>query len=238
MLHEEGVRFVMTLNEPNVYASMAYLIGTWPPQKNNPFLYAAVLRNMVKAHKATFEIIKKNNPGINVGIAQNLTYFEAKGIINKVAKKLVDGPSNFSFLDKIKDHQDFIGINHYFHRGLGLPKGEVSDLGWKISPKSLYFSLKEASKYNKPIYITENGVADSRDAIRPGFIQDSLMSVKKAIDEGIEVKGYFHWSLIDNFEWADGFWPRFGLVEVDYKTQKRKIRKSALIYKKVIKEGL
>ncbi|MEX2053295.1 MAG: family 1 glycosylhydrolase, partial [Candidatus Paceibacterota bacterium] len=110
----------------------------------------------------------------------------------------------------------------------------LSDLGWEIYPKGLYRVLLELKKYNKPIYITENGLADAKDEKRTKFIKDHLYWINRAIQDGIDVRGYLHWSLLDNYEWADGYWPRFGLVEVDYETLERKIRPSAYEYKKII----
>lgn len=100
----------------------------------------------------------------------------------------------------------------------------------------MYRALVNLKKYGQPIYITENGVADARDATRERFIKEHLRWIKKAMNDGADVRGYFHWSLLDNFEWDNGFWPRFGLVEVDYRTLARKVRPSALAYKKMIKE--
>jgi beta-glucosidase len=92
-------------------------------------------------------------------------------------------------------------------------------------------------KYHLPIYITENGVADAKDKYRERFIINHLQWVHQAIQEGVDVRGYLYWSLIDNFEWAFGFKPRFGLIEINYKTQKRKIRKSAYAYAKICQEN-
>ena len=100
-------------------------------------------------------------------------------------------------------------------------------MGWEIYPEGIYHLLKRLGKLKKPIYVTENGVADAKDIHRERFIKEHLEWVSKAIDEGVDVRGYFYWSLLDNFEWDKGFWPRFGLVEIDYKTMERKIRKSA-----------
>jgi beta-glucosidase len=97
--------------------------------------------------------------------------------------------------------------------------------------------LENLKKYNKPIYITENGIADARDEKRAQFIKDHLKWVHKAISEGVDVRGYFYWSLLDNFEWDKGFWPRFGLAEVDYKTLERKIRPSAWEYAAICGEN-
>jgi len=110
---------------------------------------------------------------------------------------------------------------------------KVSDMGWELYPEGIYYLLKDLKRYNKPIYITENGLADAQDKHRQWFIKESLNSAHKAIQEGVDVRGYFYWSLLDNFEWDKGFWPRFGLVEVDYKTIERKIRQSTLEYAEI-----
>ena len=152
-----------------------------------------------------------------------------------------------NFLKKIKRFQDFIGLNYYRPVRVRLaltrprkffikeedPEGDSTDMGWGIYPKGIYEVLKKLKRYNVPIYITENGIADKTDEKRARFIIDHLVFVHKAIKEGIPVKGYFYWSLLDNFEWTDGYGPKFGLVEVDFKTQKRTIRKSAYTYAQI-----
>mgnify|MGYP001603657073 FL=1 len=108
--------------------------------------------------------------------------------------------------------------------------------------------LINLTKYKKQIFITEIGLADAKDNKRADFIREHLKWIKKAMgtngskgkergSNGANVRGYFHWSLLDNFEWDKGFWPRFGLVEVDYNTMQRKIRSSAYQYKKSINES-
>ena len=112
-------------------------------------------------------------------------------------------------------------------------------MGWEIYAKGIYSILKSLKKYNLPIYITENGLADSEDEKRAEFIEDHLFWLHKAIVEGVDVRGYFHWSLLDNFEFVDmrGFWPRFGLIEIDYKALERKPRPSFYAYKKIIENN-
>ena len=110
-------------------------------------------------------------------------------------------------------------------------------MGWELYPEGIYYVLKDLKKCEKPIYITENGLADAGDIHREWFIKETLKNVYKAIQEGVDVRGYFYWSLLDNFEWDKGFWPRFGLVEIDYKTMERKIRPSAYEYAKIIKNN-
>jgi beta-glucosidase len=148
-----------------------------------------------------------------------------------------------------RNTQDFFGINYYsrdvvrfslahaqeLFLSRGIPAGaEVSDLGWEIYPAGLGEVLRAWHRRSGlPIYVTENGIADASDAKRGRFILRHLAEVASAIADGVDVRGYFHWSLLDNFEWAEGYEPRFGLIEIDYATQARRPRESAEIYARV-----
>jgi beta-glucosidase len=130
---------------------------------------------------------------------------------------------------------DWLGVN-YYSRDLvrfspaapGLTErspgpGPLSDLGWEVYPEGLHRLLHSAyARYRLPIYVTENGVADRRGSLRPAFIRAHAHAIARAAREGVPVLGYFHWALVDNFEWADGFEPRFGLFSVDYATLERR----------------
>ena len=256
----KSVAYWITLNEPEFYTMNSYLRGKRPPQKKSFFKFLKVYKNLAKAHNSAYEIIHSNilkNVGMlpQIGVAKNNSYFEGwlAPVLNYVW--------NNWFLNKIKNHQDFIGLNYYFHNRIKSFKlnqnenKEISDMGWPIYPEGIYpegiyHVLKDLKKYNKPIYITENGVADARDIRREKFIKEHLRWVHKAISEGADVRGYFYWSLLDNFEWDSGFTPRFGLVEMNYlpadathqalqagKTMERKIRPSAYKYAKIAKEN-
>ena len=121
-----------------------------------------------------------------------------------------------------------------------------NSLGWPITPKSLRYAINfNYKRYGKPIYITENGISCNdwvdidgkvHDSQRVSFMRDYLEELSKAIDDGTDVKGYFAWSLLDNFEWAQGYTSRFGLVHVDYQTRERTIKDSALYYSELIKK--
>jgi beta-glucosidase len=93
--------------------------------------------------------------------------------------------------------------------------------------------LKKFSKYKKPIIILENGLADASDRYRANFIKEHLYYIYQAMEEGVDVRGYFHWSLLDNFEWAYGWSPKFGLYSVDRKTFERQERPSAETYREI-----
>ncbi|MFH1671169.1 MAG: glycoside hydrolase family 1 protein [Candidatus Portnoybacteria bacterium] len=226
----EEVKYWITLNEPNIYAFDSYFRGVWPPQKKSVFKYFKVLKNLVKSHKLAYRSLHLIDLDCQVGVARNNVYFENI--------PLADYLWNKRFLDKIGEEQDFIGLNYYFHKRLfGNRNKSVNDLGWEIYPEGIYHVLRGLEKYKKPIYITENGLADKDDTKREKFIKDHLEWTAKAIKEGVDVRGYFYWSLLDNFEWDKGFWPRFGLIEVDFKTMERKIRPSAFKYTKICKEN-
>jgi len=226
----EQVEFWITINEPNIYAFDSYFRGVWPPQKKSVFKYFKVIKNLIKGHKLAYRSLHLIDLDCQVGIARNNVYFENI--------PLADYLWNKRFLSKIGEEQDFIGLNYYFHKRLfGNENKSVNNLGWEIYPEGIYHVLKGLKKYNKPIYITENGLADRDDTKREEFIKDHLGWVGKAIKEEVDVKGYLHWSLLDNFEWDKGFWPRFGLVEVDFRTMERKIRPSARVYGQICKEN-
>ena len=240
----DDIRFWITLNEPDdIYSIFSYLKGIWPPQKKSIIKTIIVLNNLIKAHKKVYKIIHQNNPSAKIGFANNVVHYESyhNTLINNFLKFLVDYFWNFWFLNWTIKYNDFIGCNYYhnlinygFNKNLNM---ETSDVGWEICPTGIYYVLKTLKKYNLPIYITENGIADAKDEKRERFIKDHLYWIHKAIQEGVDVRGYFYWSLLDNFEWDKGFWPRFGLVEVDYKTMNRKVRPSAYEYAKICKEN-
>jgi beta-glucosidase len=242
---KNDVKFWITINEPEIYAGNSYLKGIWPPQKKKLFSYFKIFKNLIKIHRQAYKIIKNINIDFQVGIAKNNIYFEAcqNKIINYFLKNLADWWWNFYFLNKIKKHQDFIGLNYYFHNRIDFgfnrnENKEVSDTGWEIYPEGIYHVLKDLKKYNKPIFITENGLADAGDKKREKFIKEHLRWIHKAIEEGVDVQGYLYWSLLDNFEWDKGFWPRFGLVEIDYKTLERKVRSSAFKYGEICRKNV
>ena len=231
------ITFWLTLNEPWVYLSSSYLQGSWPPQKKSWLAGLKVFRNLIDAHKTAFNIIKSHYPEAQVGLAENNVHF--KGPMGFLAHWWV----NRRFLDLVGWRMDFIGLNYYFHskiKGFKYNQNEnkeLSDLGWELYPKGIYHVLKNLKRYKKPIYITENGLADAKDEKRAKFIKENIFWMHKAMRDGVDVRGYFHWSLLDNFEWDKGFWPRFGLIEINYKTLERKIRSSTYEYAKICKEN-
>lgn len=238
------VRHVITLNEPNVYASHSYAMGWWPPQSVSWLETSRVYLNLVSAHKRAYKILKSKKATLNIGIAQQLANIQAKrphNVFDQVMTKWMRFFWNWWFYNRINKEQDFIGFNYYFTDYYKVNKREnpelpTNDLGWYMEPEGLYpLLLRVWVRYRKPIIVTENGVADSKDQYRQWWLQETIIAMEKALSEGVQLVGYYHWSLLDNFEWAYGWWPKFGLVEVDRKTMKRTLRPSAKWFAKEIK---
>lgn len=155
-------------------------------------------------------------------------------------------------IENLAGTQDFLGINYYtrdlvrmnFEPPLYMSievnrDARLTDLEWEIYPEGFEKVLRRAHRrYPRyPIIITENGLADSRDAMRIDFLKSHLAVLSGLIDEGVPIEGYCHWSFMDNFEWIEGFEPRFGLYEVDYSTFERRPRPSALWYTRTIRDN-
>lgn len=254
-----GVRYWATFNEAlSVYIGFAYLKGVWPPQYKDPKKFLKARENILRAHTLAYRMIKDSygaktdlggrdqgmtSHNVEVGLIENNSYVpEAKGLIRNWMRGKYKKIRNFYFFDKAAPHYDFIGLNYYNidrkpffgDKNEILQDQEVNpEMNWELYPPGIYHCLVDLKKYNKPIFITENGIADSSDQKRVKFIKDHLTWVHKAINDGVDVRGYLYWSLLDNFEWHHGFSPRFGLVEVDYKTFERRIRQSAFKYKRI-----
>jgi len=257
------VKFWITINEPLIYSSHAYLLGVWPPKDHSLIKTAQVTFNLAQAHIKAYRIIhkiyqEKSLEQPMVSIAANLQAFEIcqPTLKNRLALYLRHKLYNLFFIEKLLRNKalDYIGIN-YYARNLADVRSwrmksllldtcsynhhplEKNSLGWDIYPQGLYKLLMALKIYNLPIMITENGICTQDDSLRWNYIQEHLVEVGRAMDQGVNVLGYIYWSLIDNFEWAQGFTPRFGLVHVDYQNQKRTIRESARKLAQVAKDS-
>ncbi|RYF29377.1 MAG: glycoside hydrolase family 1 protein [Chloroflexi bacterium] len=239
-----NVRMIITINEPEVYAFESYYLGHWPPNVSSKRKLRTIFNNLAYAHNQTAKVIHGLNRRYKVSIAKNSNYFYA-GDDALLSRKTTDIMQHFQddyLLKKVVKNCDFIGMNYYFsQRVYGYrihnPDEKLSDLGWDLSPANIQQALERLhDKYDLPILITENGLADSRDEHRQWWITQTIMGMQKAMEHGVKLEGYLHWSLLDNFEWDKGKWPRFGLIAVDYDTMKRTPRPSAIWFAKVIKK--
>jgi beta-glucosidase len=241
----DEIDYWVTINEPEIFSGLGFNRGIWPPFKKNLVLMLRVYHNLMEAHKAAYGAIKKAKPGAVIGLAKNNVSYEPSRRNNfwdRFAAAAYNYFGNEYFLNRIQNQLDFIGLNYYFSHDIKLtwtgPKvtnrdWPKSDMGWQTYPRGLYLLLSRLKKYRKPVLVTENGIANARDDMRQDFIREHLQSVSRAIAEGANVKGYFYWSLTDTYEWEHGFDPKFGLVEVNFETQERRVRDSAKIFKDI-----
>jgi beta-glucosidase len=151
------------------------------------------------------------------------------------------------------DTQDFVGVNYYsrdmvsfditqpgmlFARRSAKAGAEFSMEGWgEIYPQGLYRSLKRVGRYGRPVYVTETGVPDNDDSLRPQFLLTHLAATHRALREGVPVKGFYFWTLVDNFEWAEGFAARFGLVHLNLEDGQRTLKRSGKLYGEIGNAG-
>jgi beta-glucosidase len=185
------------------------------------------------------------------------------GVLAKWTATQIDGLYNDSWWDSLQTGKvkrpfgggrikhlagsfDFVGINYYTRYYVKFPPGRqgvvhdwgdeavVSDGGYgEVYPAGLFQMIKRVLPYQKPIYITENGLPDQADRLRPAFLLTHLREVWRAISFCFPVMGYYHWSLVDNFEWDRGWTQRFGLIEMNPETQVRTLRQSGRLYQEI-----
>ena len=260
----DKVRFWVTINEPMVYMYQSYILGVWPPQEKSFLKARQVARNLAGAHIKAYRVIhnlynKKGLSSPSVSIAKSMQSFVPCNLSlkNKLAVFLRNSLFNFNFVENLARNKslDFIGLNYYTRSLIDLDRWSINSLlldtckkdhnrlnknslGWEIYPQGLYQLLIDLKKYNLPVFILENGICTEDDNARWDFIREHLKNLYRAINEGVEVLGYLYWSLMDNFEWDKGFAPRFGIIEIDYKTYERRVRESAKKFSLVCKTGI
>ncbi|HKW22258.1 MAG TPA: family 1 glycosylhydrolase [Ktedonobacterales bacterium] len=261
-----------TINEPNVYSVVGYLLGIWPPgHQGDARNTYRVQGTLARAHAAAYRAIHQRQPAARVGWAQNFNILDPA--TNSPLDRLVAGIQDAAYNDffpravltgratfplnlfagnlrDVRGTCDFLGINLYYrervafslrHAGQlfgrrfvpkGVPRGDpgLNDFFGEVYPDGIRRVAERLGVFGKPIYITEHGVADRTDRIRPWVIEQGARNVHAAIQMGLDVRGYYHWSLVDNFEWAEGWHSRFGLAALDLATQERTPRPSGQFY--------
>ncbi|HXF81593.1 MAG TPA: glycoside hydrolase family 1 protein [bacterium] len=256
----EHVALWCTLNEPVGWALSAYGAGRWPPGRRSLRAVRRVLDNLARAHAAAYRAIHRLQPEAQVGIAHYIRLFDPadpRSPLDRAVAAGYDRVVNRAFLDALTRGAarplDFLGVNYYtrdrvafdlrrpgrlFGRRFPTPGAPQSDGGYgEIYPEGMYRALHLAARYAAVLYVTENGLPDADDDQRGAFIVDHLRAVRRAIADGLSVRGYYHWSLVDNFEWTEGWSLRFGLIAVDPTTQERRLRPSARLYAEICRRN-
>ncbi|HTT97901.1 MAG TPA: family 1 glycosylhydrolase [Rhizomicrobium sp.] len=209
-----------------------YMVGNGP----------ATVANLIAAHRKSYETLKPlvNGP---VGITLSLNEYQAEpGGEDRCAA--ADHEVNNQFLESLKG-DDFIGVQTYTRVRFGadgvLPppeNAERTQMGYEFYPEALEACIRQAARISGcPVIVTENGIGTEDDTRRIEYTRRALEGVLRAIKDGIDVRGYIHWSMLDNFEWLEGYRPKFGLVDVDRTTQKRTPKPSATWLSEIAKRN-
>ncbi len=225
----EYVDMWSTLNEPDIELYMGYVEGRFPPGIKSKRVLVKAYRHALRAHREAMKILKET--GKPTGVIIHVLPVEGK-YPGRLAWRAAQGHVHRAF----SRGTDWIGINYYTkivvdRRGIQIPCTRAcTDTGWYVYPRGLYEAIEYASRLRKPMYITENGIADASDRRRPDFIRSHILYLRRALAEGFDVRGYFHWTLVDNLEWNEGFKAKFGLYAYDPQTKERIPRRSAAVY--------
>jgi beta-glucosidase len=223
-----------TINEPNVVSLIGYRLSAFPPGVNDRAAFDRVNENLKAAHRKAYDAIKSGPGDFPLGLTVAMSdWWSPEGSERMLAdfRHMHEG----QHLEGARG-DDFIGVQAYSRTRLtehGKPLGaeegiETLDMGYEYWPQALEASIRHAAEVTScPIYVTENGIGTTDDAQRVRYVTDALGGLRRCLDDGLDVRGYFYWSLMDNFEWAFGYRPQFGLVAVDRATQQRSIKPSA-----------
>jgi beta-glucosidase len=246
-----------TINEPGIYGANGWITGEFPPGRHGDLVgQYRVTQNMYRAHELAYSAIKRRWPDAPVGLSHHKFLFMSASrkrrdrIATKVAQSVIDRwPVGFGQLRRVVEAtSDYIGIAHYwgqmvafdprrpqdqFVRRSNPPGAHITEMGWVSEPEWMRQVLAEVRRYGKPVYITENGIATADDTQREKYLTDTLGHVHASIADGVDVRGYFHWTNMDNFEWARGYTAHFGLIGVDRTTLERTIRPSGRLYARI-----
>jgi len=240
-----------TFNEPNVYALNSQFTGDFPPFKKNRLdLANRVLKNMGRAHGLAYEFIKHRYPDHPIGISYNTGWFDSIHPLGVLPAKFVDWWFN-DFGATFFKEVDYWGVSYYAYipfapgpiteidnPGELAKRGIPNDMMWGYRPEGPLRTLRRFhNKYKLPIIITENGVCSGDPKVRIQALRDYLGLCHQAILEGIDLKGYIHWSTFDNFEWHLGPTYQFGLVEVNMQTMERTMTEAGQFYAQIARDN-
>jgi beta-glucosidase len=239
------VGMACTLNEPNVMALLGYLMGRFPPGRSQDFeAHRRVVEHLIDCHHTAKEALRSGPGEFPVGISLSMTEFYAEPGGEAMCAAGRDFMEDV-FLRELSG-DDFVGVQGYTRARMG-PDGPIEEtddahltqMGYEYWPGVAEHTVRRAVEVTGlPVYLTENGIGTADDAERVRFMTESLQGLHRCLDDGIDLRGYFAWSLLDNFEWTDGYRPTFGLHAVDRATFARRPKPSAAWFAEVATTGL
>jgi beta-glucosidase len=247
------VSYFGTINEPQVVAGMGYLNGSHAPGLQDLDKGKQVNHTLAAAHRRAVAAVRTGRGRPQVGACLQIPYIVPldpedetdRAVTAKVRSFMID--PHLDDLRSAEDPGDFVGLQYYSRDlidgslpGMKAPPpegAEVTQMGWEVYPAGFGHVLREVAQVGLPILVTENGLATLDDTQRVRFLASHLRELKAARDEGVDVRGYFHWSAFDNYEWGS-YEPRFGLIGIDRTDRFRRIvRPSAVVYGEVARTG-
>jgi beta-glucosidase len=223
-----------TFNEPNIVATFGYQWGLFPPGERDAGLRKRANEVFIAAHRRAVEIVQAGPGQIPVGLTlamQDMQAVDGGEAFRDAERRVMEDV----FLEAARG-DDYVGVQTYtrFRYGrdgmLPPPTGaRTTQMGYEFWPDALEATIRRAwdVTHGVPILVTENGIGTADDAERVEYVERALQGVVSCLEDDIDVRGYVYWSLLDNFEWALGYGPKFGLVAVDRETQTRAAKPSA-----------
>ena len=226
-----------TINEPDVVAFVTYAIGLFPPGTVDAALVEAAHDHFCAAHTRSVDVLKSGRGTFPVGLTLSMADYQAVPADDPAAvarRDAVRASVEDRYLELART-DDFVGVQTYSRTRVG-PDGElgpeegvpVLPMGYEYYPESLAATIRQAWAVTQgtPVLVTENGIGTDDDEQRIAYVRTALGGVLDCLDEGVDVLGYTYWSALDNFEWAFGYGPRFGIIDVDRTTQQRIVKAS------------
>jgi beta-glucosidase len=212
-------------------------------------MFGRVTRRLIAAHAAAVEAVKAGRGDPQAGVCLQLPAFEPArpddpACVAACAELVRDMEE--VYLEDVAG--DWVGVQYYSRQRVDPtatggfarePEGApLTQMGWEIHPEGLHRAIVSAARSGLPVYVTENGIATADDAQRVAYMRDHLAQVARAIADGVDVRGFHYWSSFDNFEWAEGYRPTFGMIGIDRADGLRRIvRPSARAYGELARTG-
>ena len=242
------VRVFIPQNEPNGAVQLGWLGGHWPPAMLlRTFSYKHALAAAVRDFRKAAEIVRSERPDALIMSVHSLPVWRRNWMLDPTSAAYnTMMRQNYDHLDAVHDVCDIIGINYYYSQDADIPdflfrgQGEAgpnyTQMGWKIDPRGIYDIVKQVGlRYQKPMVVVENGIGTQNELKRVKYVRDHVNQIRRALADGFDVRGYFAWTLVDNYEWTEGFGPKFGLSRVDPKTKDRILEPSGEFFAEIIR---
>ncbi|MBU3665321.1 MAG: glycoside hydrolase family 1 protein [Chthoniobacterales bacterium] len=243
------VRIYVPQNEPNGALQLGWIAGHWPPGLLlRPFAYKKAMKVSADMFREAAGIVRRERPDAVIMGIYSLPDWRRNRLQDPTALVYnIVQRQNFDHLDMVADTMDVVGVNYYYaqdasilrflSRGHGEMSSDYTQLGWEIVPEGLYNVLKTVqARYGKPIVVTENGLGTQSERKRIRYIREHIAQLRRAIESGVDVRGYFPWTLVDNYEWKEGWTGQFGLFSYDARTKDRVLEPTGKWFSAFIKE--